>query len=320
MRSILTAVAALFLGGALWALEDGIDRWVRDLGNEDQAVRERAFDLLADEGERAREALEEASKSDDPEVAYQAKRLLKRLERGEGRRVEEPEEPQPPKPERRGVVRGNAMRIIIGQNGDQTTISEEVGGRVKVVERKNGETETFEAESREEFAKKHPEVAKRYGLDRESGLRVVPGPLGEDEEMVKRIEEMQREMEKRHQELIEKLREGGGFREFEQELEELLREPGRPRRAASNPLGASLAPVDEALRYQLDLEKGGLLVRDVPPDSKAAKIGLKKHDILLSLNGTAISGPDDVARALKADGPATAEVIRAGERTALKEE
>src|SRR5262249_27904774 len=61
-----------------------------------------------------------------------------------------------------------------------------------------------------------------------------------------------------------------------------------PRGAAR--VGARVEPTGDTLAEQLDLPKGqGMVLRDVLPDSAAAKAGLKAYDILLELNGKPVS-------------------------------
>src|SRR5262249_33439384 len=86
--------------------------------------------------------------------------------------------------------------------------------------------------------------------------------------------------------------------------------------AAKVRLGAFLEVPEETLASQLDLPKGrGLVVRQVIADSAAAKAGLQPFDILLELNGQAVSG--DVRQFCFAieqapDTPITAVVLRMG--------
>jgi len=58
-----------------------IEAWVAGLGSEDCEVRERSTRSLALAGEDARQALEGATRSDDPEVAGRAAQLLEKLAR-----------------------------------------------------------------------------------------------------------------------------------------------------------------------------------------------------------------------------------------------
>src|SRR5262249_46785080 len=73
--------------------------------------------------------------------------------------------------------------------------------------------------------------------------------------------------------------------------------PGRDAR-----LGVRVDPASDELAEQLDLPKGhGLVVREVVPESAAAKAGIKPHDILLELNGKPVTNRYDELVRLVAD-------------------
>lgn len=60
-----------------------------------------------------------------------------------------------------------------------------------------------------------------------------------------------------------------------------------------NPVGVEVAPVDAALRSQLNVVEGvGVVVTSIAPDSEAAKAGLKQFDIVLNIDGQSITGPE----------------------------
>jgi len=64
-------------------------------------------------------------------------------------------------------------------------------------------------------------------------------------------------------------------------------------------LGVVLQPLTEELAASFGAEgKKGALVSEVAPDSPAAKAGLKAGDIVLEVDGRAVDGPSDVARAV----------------------
>jgi serine protease Do len=66
---------------------------------------------------------------------------------------------------------------------------------------------------------------------------------------------------------------------------------------------------DIALRFGLAVDHGAYVVA-TPPDSPAAKAGLEKGDVIVSLNGTPIGSADDVAKALGS--------LRPGDRVAAR--
>ena len=80
-------------------------------------------------------------------------------------------------------------------------------------------------------------------------------------------------------------------------------------------LGAVVAPVPPETAAQLGLADGiGVVIRDVVPDSPAAKTGLQQYDILTKLGDTNVSGRDSIGQALDAaqDKPLATEFYRKG--------
>ncbi len=88
-------------------------------------------------------------------------------------------------------------------------------------------------------------------------------------------------------------------------------------------LGVAVEKPSETLTEQLELPKDqGLVIRDVMADSAAAKAGLKAHDILLELDGKAVSSnPEEFRKqveGVKADTPVDAVVLRKGKKETVK--
>jgi membrane-associated protease RseP (regulator of RpoE activity) len=80
-------------------------------------------------------------------------------------------------------------------------------------------------------------------------------------------------------------------------------------------IGVMCNPVDESLRSQLNLAEGeGVIVVDVVPDSPAAKVGLKKFDVVTQAGETKLSDAGQLAKAVEENGTKelTLTVIRAG--------
>lgn len=95
--------------------------------------------------------------------------------------------------------------------------------------------------------------------------------------------------------------------------------PGRNGR-----LGVFVEQPSATLAEQLDLPMGqGLIVRQVTPDSAAAKAGLKPHDLLLELDGKAVPNRvEEFTRrvaALKPDTMVEVVVLRKGKKETIKE-
>jgi hypothetical protein len=70
-------------------------------------------------------------------------------------------------------------------------------------------------------------------------------------------------------------------------------------------LGILVAPISESLYAQLPQlpSKQGVLVTHILPDSPAARVNLRRHDILLRYDETAINSTDQLARLILHDTP-----------------
>ncbi len=133
----------------------------------------------------------------------------------------------------------------------------------------------------------------------------------------------QAELQKRLQEMMQRLR------QMQQQLPNAVPVPQPiivnrgPRNMVQGRFGATLQPVNETLANQLDLPKGqGQVIANVTADSPAEKAGIKQHDILLELNGKAVSREvADFAKAveeIKPNTPVDAVVLRKGKKTEIK--
>ena len=61
-------------------------------------------------------------------------------------------------------------------------------------------------------------------------------------------------------------------------------------------LGVTIQPVNPDMAKAFGLSQGGgALIGDVTPSGPAAKAGLQRGDIVLQLNGTSVTGPDDLS-------------------------
>jgi hypothetical protein len=86
-------------------------------------------------------------------------------------------------------------------------------------------------------------------------------------------------------------------------------------------LGVVCAPVPEPLRSQLGLagQDGGILIRDVAPESPAAKAGIRHDDVLWKAAGKVLASPQDLLKTVN-DGKnkkLALELIRAGKKMTL---
>jgi membrane-associated protease RseP (regulator of RpoE activity) len=88
-------------------------------------------------------------------------------------------------------------------------------------------------------------------------------------------------------------------------------------------LGASVAVPGATLVDQLDLPKGqGMVLKEIAPNSAAAKAGLKAHDILLEVDGKAVSSkPEEFVKQLykiKTGKAVNVVVLRKGKKETIK--
>jgi membrane-associated protease RseP (regulator of RpoE activity) len=89
-------------------------------------------------------------------------------------------------------------------------------------------------------------------------------------------------------------------------------------------LGVFAEPPSTTLAEQLDLPKGqGLVIRQVLPDSAAAKAGLKPHDLLLEFDGKPVPNRvEELTRLMaahKADAMVDVVVLRKGKKESIKD-
>lgn len=93
------------------------------------------------------------------------------------------------------------------------------------------------------------------------------------------------------------------------------------RDSADETLGATLQPVSESLRAQLNIPAGqGLLVASLKSDGPSAQAGLKQYDVLLTLADKPLAAPHDLTKQLKTAGEKTVplKILRAGKPITLQ--
>jgi hypothetical protein len=284
MTLVLAALAALAQDAAT------IEDLIRRLGDEEFAAREQATEELRKIGKPAEEALRKAAGSDDPEVRTRAKGLLEELSRP--KTPDRPRRPAAPGfPPGLGLRGGSVQVQTI--NGDSTyvltpgdgtpplTFRRFAAGPVKLEYRDaEGKDRSVEAESLEKFLKEHADLAARYGVTAEGieygGARVTF--------------------------------QGNGFpRGFDFGFG---RRPLRP--AAPPEARPGFEPLTEAMRAQLGIPDGEGLV--VTRDEAAP--GLRKNDILLEVDGRAVTGTASVRELLRKECVLT--VLRKGRRETIR--
>jgi hypothetical protein len=184
----------------------------------------------------------------------------------------------------------------------------------------------------EEFRTKHPDLVKKYDLDRSLGGKPKGVTQDEFDEWWKQLKKGMPGLgpvpglDQPFDEDVQK------FLEEQRELFGRLRRPPRQQAPDTPPhqapipggreLGVRVETVSETLRDQLSLkENEGVIVSEVRPGSIAEKSGLKEHDILLSLEGKPIQDRwqfrADVLTSLGKP-EFDVEVLRSGKRQTVK--
>ena len=315
MRACLLMLAS----GLLAAPQDPVDRLIEDLGAPDAETREKAGQELKKRGDDAIPRLKKAAMNSDAECALRARELLL------GARPEPARQPAP-------RVRLSYQEWEKGVEFQMTPD----GGVVLTVPQINEETgkrefRTYRAASLDEFKVKNPELSKKMQIDRflrppeitpESRRRSNetwtwlgiedPGETStgnaEHDEFLKALDTWYTH----HRRLfVQTLRD-----ETRAEEERLKNGDDTPR------LGVLVGAVGPALQVHLSLpEDQGILVVAVLENSLADQARLKRFDILLSFDGTALPSEEDlrtvVENAFKKD-EFPIELIRDGKRQTLK--
>jgi len=288
--------------------EDRISQLITKLGDDDFNVRQEAQEELRKMGQPALPALREAAKSADPEVSSRAESLLTQIEEPAraGRQDNEMDLPG-----MNGIIVGpggmrqeirfqvvgpNAVRnMTVRENGRTTTIHEDANGiQMTVTEPgKDGrpETKEYKAANAEELKKKDPDASRIY-----ERLKAKPMHMPR---MQLRMNGMPPEMQRM-------------LRENDRRLARLMDATPNADR-----FGIEAADADMALKAQLG---HGAVVQEVQPDSRAAKLGVKRHDLIQKVNEKQIESAEDLEDALGGEGPVTIEVMRGGKSVKLQEE
>ncbi len=288
---------------------------IRDLGSQEYKIRKKADQKLLKHGKVAVPALKKAVEDKDAERAMRARSLLKRIEAA--RKVEE---------SRR---RADGIPVFVHDTERGIKFKRDPYGRMELTvpeeNEKTGEREyrTYKADSIEDFEKKNPVLAKKYDVESflppqltqwpQSPLQAVTTPLRTHGLFAWAVTTTS----------ISR----GLFAWVESFLLKPLEEgkdhqSPKPDRRQDATFGLWIAPVNETIRSQLDLEKDvGIQVVRVLEDSLAGKAGVKKHDILTKLNGKVIDNHHgfqrDIREALATE-RFTVEVLHRGKRRTIE--
>jgi len=229
-------------------------------------------------------------------------------------------------------------RFLVFDSSKGITLRVQNDGKVELTIREEDQesgkrrARTVAEGSVEEFRAKHADLVKKYGLDQHLGPR--PKGVSQDE-----FDEWWKQLKRGmpglgpvpglDQPFDEDLQK---FMEEQRELFGRLRRPLRPGSPETPPhqaplpggreLGIRVETISDTLRDQLSLrENEGVLVTEVKPGSVAEKSGLKEHDILLTLEGKAITDRlkfrADVLTSLGKP-EFEVELLRAGKRQTVK--
>jgi len=250
---------------------------VKSLGDDQFSVRTKAYEDLEKAGAAARAAIEEGSKSTDAQVKWSAERLLRRLDEGAAPR---------------GVLRfgeetGRLPEIqdIEQQFREMERRFEDLRGNLRL-ELLPGNAGGVRVERRAIVEKDGERIDATVGADGKVTVKVGDRTF-EAKDMAS--------LEKEHPEVAAKVKGLLGERidVFGPGL--LTATPRRP------VLGVTLSAVPPVLRTQLSIAEGeGVVVEEVLPDTPAAKMGLRRHDVILAVNGTPVAAAPAVRAAVEA--------------------
>jgi hypothetical protein len=291
---------------------------VKDLAHPDHALRRKAWDRLKAAGEAARPALEEGAASADPQVRWASRRLLQATgggsirPRGVLRFGGEEEEAAAP-----GQERGEAFRATL----------DDLRRRIADLEREAGvAADRFRLEFAEPPFPAFPApgagtertvVVERNGERTEVRVaadgkvttrftrRDADGKAVEEIVEAKSLEDLAKENPAVHGKVKELLGDGGGFRirlgAMPGPRDMPLLRSGDAATGARPVLGVVLAPVPDLLRVHCALPEGeGQVIEEVLPGTLAARTGLRRHDVLLGVNGLPAGDAADVRAAVEA--------------------
>jgi len=327
----MTMAAVVLSALLLWQGADDrkVGDLIRDLGAEEYSVRERAEGELRKMGDAAIPALREALEDKDPERALRAHRVLEDLEK-KGQRSDQ-----------EGRSRSRTWTAY-RDFGRGITFEVHPDGKVELTVRESGgdsgkkETRTYRADSLDDFKKKYPELASRYDVD-----NLVPKQKWSFFDDSKDPWEAWKKRFGKDwfwdKDALDKFSlpwSPFGFdapghwvldplKRFEEFRKVAPSPQGETREQASGKpqLGIVVERVSSALSDQLGLGSDeGLIISDVKPSSAAQRAGLRKHDILLKVNGKSLTGPDELRREVEAGlkNGMELEILRRGKRETLK--
>jgi hypothetical protein len=309
MKTLLVMVLASLAAVA----QDDVEKWVKDLGSESFDVREKATAKLKEIGAPAAEALRKAAKeSPDAEVRQRAEELLQAIAKPAPKPADKKRPVVPPGPGLRGAsvqvqsVNGDTTWTISPAEGAPFTFRKTAGGAVQLdYTDGEGKEQTAKADSLEAFLKAQKDLAASFGITKE-GIEFGGTKIDFDGNAGRMFRIMRAVPFKKE-----------GDEDEEDEMDQLFRQ-FRIDVPAMKAAGASFEPVTEVLRSQLEIGEGqGLVVKSVGEDSAASRAGLKKHDVVLEIDGAKVAAAKSVKELLKKDSKVL--VLRGGKRLLLND-
>jgi hypothetical protein len=296
------------------ANKEEITRLINNLSSDDITVRDKATDELKKVGSPALPFLDEAAKSNDPEVAWRAKIVIKAIERAERKKQEKQDESPDSLPKKIGPTLrqfSNRFNITINNASPGTksfALSQDSSGKVTVTITeydKDGKqtSKTYTADSLEEFKKKYPEIAKEYGIGENPPSSIeIPNFEFDFEDIWKdfgnawgrRWDDLKKQ--------IERLKEL--FRRHNKDIPEEELTPQKPtippptQPELSANLGICIENLSDSLKQQFNIENG-VSVTSVEPNGLGEKTGLKQGDIIISVNDSQVKTIWECRRLIK---------------------
>jgi hypothetical protein len=293
------AFAALFAGGLELAAppaaraggQDGeakapaasVDDLVKDLGSDDFKTREAATDALGARGAEAVPALEKAAQSKDPEVRWRAEKALRAARERAAASPRRRDDAAPPP--------GRGERALERRTPEPRDPSEEPQGRAEERMR----------QLEENLRRMHPEIGD---LLKDLRLQeVLPKEFGQ---IFEDMEERLRDLDRRDRPIPR------DFWTFRYKDGRWQIERGDDPLAEK--VGVRTQPVPPVARAQLALgDAPALALEEIKPGSIAARAGLARYDVVLSVDGKPCGGDADL-EALARAGDHQIEFLRGGKR------
>ncbi|MFH1228149.1 MAG: PDZ domain-containing protein [Planctomycetota bacterium] len=312
-------------------LSDQITQFIKDLDADEVKTREQASESLKKIGKPALKALDEASSSDNPEVAWRAKTIINAIKKAELKKERQEDIKSNNQAERKSFSQSFSLNMNSMTGNRLVSINQEASGKitVTVTETKDGKqvTNSYTADSPEQFMEKYPEIAKEYGINIGKKVEIPEMDMGDlwddfGKSWSRRWGDLEKEIEQMRRMMRGLWNPFGNSPQEENVPQPKQREP-KPEKESTTTLdiGADIEFIEPPLRAQLNLEdKGGVMVAKVNADGLADKIGLKQYDVVLTVNGSGIITVWEFRRLLKSameEGKVKLEIIRQGKKQIL---